>query len=108
MTDPDIVARLRLTPVLIRRDSLGQSVIDYEACKKYVNEEGVKLMREAADEIERLRKERDEARREVCRGEAMLRLQRNRVHRESEEVVRMAKEIAVERGWDCFKENTDV
>ena len=60
----------------------------------------------AADEIERLRKERDEARREVCRGEAMLRLQRNRVHRESEEVVRMAKEIAVERGWDCFKENS--
>ena len=62
----------------------------------------------AIKEIERLRKERDEARREVCRGEAMLRLQRNRVHRESEEVVRMAKEIAVERGWDCFKENTDV
>ena len=66
------------------------------------------ICQEAADEIERLRKERDEARREVCRGEAMLRLQRNRVHRESEEVVRMAKEIAVERGWDCFKENTDV
>jgi len=59
----------------------------------------------AIKEIERLRKERDEARREVCRGEAMLRLQRNRVHRESEEVVRMAKEIAVERGWDCFKED---
>lgn len=57
-------------------------------------------------ENEQLRKERDEARREVCRGEAMLRLQRNRVHRESEEVVRMAKEIAVERGWDCFKENS--
>ena len=64
------------------------------------------ICQEAADEIERLRKERDEARREVCRGEAMLRLQRNRVHRESEEVVRMAKEIAVERGWDCFKENS--
>ena len=70
--------------------------------------------RNTADEIERLRKERenilaelDAARREACRGEAMLRLQRHRVHRESEEVVRMAKEIAVERGWDCFKESND-
>ena len=71
--------------------------------------------RNTADEIERLRKERenilaelDAARREVCRGEAMLRLQRHRVHRDSEDVVGLAKEIAVERGWDCFKENTNV
>jgi len=61
----------------------------------------------AADEIERLRKERDEARRELCRDEAFIRLQPHRVHRNSEEVVRMAKEISVERGWDCFKENAN-
>lgn len=72
-------------------------------------------MMQAADEIERLRKERDEARRELCaarrelcRNEAIIRLQRNRVHRDSEDVVGLAKEIAVERGWDCFKENADV
>ena len=66
----------------------------------------------AADEIERLRAERDEARRELCaarrelcRNEAIIRLQRNRVHRDSEDVVGLAKEIAVERGWDCFKDN---
>ncbi len=53
----DIVYRLRLTPVLMRGDELGQNKIDYEACKKYVNDEGVKMMREAANEIERLRKE---------------------------------------------------
>ena len=94
MTDPDIVARLRLTPVLIRRDSLGQSVIDYEACKKYVNEEGVKLMREAADEIERLRKERDEERREVCI------LRPFAYHNDG-----IAKDHAAYRGWDCFKED---
>jgi len=71
-------------------------------------------MMQAADEIERLRKERDEARRELCaarrelcRNEAIIRLQRNRVHRDSEDVVGLAKEIAVERGWDCFKENTN-
>ena len=62
---------------------------------------------DADDEIKRLTKERDEARQAMCKGEAMLRLQRNRVHRDSEEVVRMAKDISVERGWDCYKENTN-
>jgi hypothetical protein len=57
---------------------------------------------EAANEIERLRKERDEARLEVCKSEAMLHLQRYRVHRDSEEVLLKTKEIAMERGWDCF------
>ena len=68
---------------------------------------------EANVEVERLRKERDEARRELCaarrelcRNEAIIRLQRHRVHRDSEDVVGLAKEIAVERGWDCFKENS--
>jgi hypothetical protein len=93
---PDIVDRLWLTPVLICPDKLGQSKIDYEACKKYVNEEGVKLMREAADEIERLRKERDEARREVCNNEA-------------NHLPTMAdpRREAKKRGWDCFKEDPD-
>jgi hypothetical protein len=58
-----------------------------------------------SDDIARLRAERDEARRAACKDEAIIRLQRNRVHRDSEEVLRMAKEISVERGWDCFKEN---
>ena len=70
---------------------------------------------EAYETIQRLTKERDEARRELCaakrelcRNEAIIRLQRHRVHRDSEDVVGLAKEIAVERGWDCFKENTNV
>ena len=63
MPDPtDIVTRLRLTPVLMYGDEFNQNRIDYEACKKYINNEGVKMMREASDEIERLRKELDEAR----------------------------------------------
>ena len=62
---------------------------------------------EANVEVERLCAERDAARRELCRNEAIIRLQRNRVHRDSEEVVRITKEISVERGWDCFKENTN-
>ena len=59
------------------------------------------------EECRELEKERDEARRELCRNEAIIRLQRHRVHRDSEDVVGLAKEIAVERGWDCFKENTN-
>ena len=53
------------------------------------------------------RRELCAARRELCRDEAFIRLQRHRVHRDSEDVVGLAKEISVERGWDCFKENID-
>ena len=42
---------------------------------------------QAADEIERLRKERDEARREVCELKLVN-----------------AYDYATDRGWDCFKE----
>ena len=52
----------------------------------------------AADEIERLRKERDEARREVCgMNESGLRMNDSDKQRE-----------AKRRGWDCFKEITNV
>jgi hypothetical protein len=116
MADPtDIVTRLRLTPVLMYGDELNQNRIDYEACKKYINNEGMKMMREAADEIEWLRKEldariamcdmrsekigelaneRDEARREICENVAATAASVN------------AKQWAEERGWDCFKKKT--
>ena len=49
----------------------------------------------AADEIERLRAERDEARREVCSmNETGLRMNESDKKRE-----------AKRRGWDCFKED---
>ncbi len=47
---------------------------------------------EAADEIERLRAERDEARREVCE---ML----------ERDAGFSAQRQAASRGWDCFKED---
>jgi ribosomal protein L39E len=46
---------------------------------------------QAADEIERLRKERDQARREVCEWVAMM-------------TKRKPSTAAKDRGWDCFKE----
>ena len=48
----------------------------------------------AADEIERLRKERDEARREICQSRSTS------YPHDMKEVY----EIADSRGWDCFKE----
>ena len=53
-------------------------------------------MMQAADEIERLRKDRDEARREVCQFRSTS------YPHDMKEVY----EIADSRGWDCFKENT--
>lgn len=54
---------------------------------------------EAADEIERLRAERDEARREICERVSTTRWQ--------PQFPLMPKgQYAEERGWDCFKENT--
>lgn len=51
----DVAYRLRLTPVLMRGDEFGQMRIDYELSRTHINAEGVRLMREAADEIDRLR-----------------------------------------------------
>jgi hypothetical protein len=51
-----------------------------------------KILREAAQEIERLRVERDEARREICENVAAISASVN------------AKQWAQERGWDCYKQ----
>ena len=53
---------------------------------------------EAADAIERLRNERDEARREICRDEADL------ISMELGGAAIFAASIAKRRGWNCFKE----
>jgi hypothetical protein len=49
----------------------------------------------AADAIDRLRKERDEARRRVC----------EMLHEEG--YGRSPEEWAKRKGWDCFKENKE-
>jgi hypothetical protein len=48
------------------------------------------------DEAERFRVERDAARREVCRDEAC---------RPSPSPPCTARQVAMQRGWDCFKED---
>jgi hypothetical protein len=58
----------------------------------YASRDYRRMLLDAAEEIERLRKERDEARREIC---VMLEDATNN-HRENH---------AKRWGWDCFKEN---
>ena len=101
MADPDIVTRLR-------------AVLH--------NDRSVELMNsEAADEIERLRAERDEARRYSCDLEArIIMLEEDRRDTSNNfgtnpcsEIIlpdyplaRDPKEIAKRKGWDCYKEET--
>jgi len=91
MTDPDIVTRLR-------------AVLH--------NDRSVELMnREAADEIERLRNERNafEAERdELVRISNKLKHERDEARREVCVLMQrtgfLRGDYAAERGWDCFKE----
>ena len=52
-----------------------------------------------AKEIEQLREERDEARREVCEMTP-------RYEGRHDDTFEESKGVAVERGWDCYKEET--
>lgn len=55
----------------------------------------------AADEIDRLTRERDEARREVCRLVVLTSSSGPRDRERMRDDLRCAAE---QRGWDCFKE----
>ena len=88
----DIVARLR---------QLDEELVeDEDVCADF------SCVEKAADEIERLRAERDEARRRVCENA----IQHGRVYRRvGRDSVRCetAKEVAEMMGWDCFKDGAD-
>ena len=59
----DIATRLRLRPTILRKNQFGDMETDRAATALF--DDCHAIMREAADEIERLRAERDEARREL-------------------------------------------
>lgn len=71
---------------------------------KNANEQGVTNavdgLQAAADEIERLRAERDEARMQVC-------LLAEHIKHGNKYPLSKAMEIAEKLGWDCFEENTE-
>ena len=64
------------------------------------------ICREAADEIERLRAERDEARRRVCTMSLQLGQVYRRVGGQSVRVT-TPEAVADMMGWRCFKEAND-
>jgi len=82
------------------RDSNGVDILDRFLAFKYrfmqfsVTED---VFNQVVEYIKELRKERDEARREVCRNEANHLPTMADPHRE-----------ARRRGWDCFKEGGNV
>lgn len=65
---------------------------DYSLVHKRADDADIDALVKAADEIERLTAERDEARREVCTWE-------HRYDKTASEYY-----YAKQRGWDCFKE----
>jgi hypothetical protein len=60
---------------------------------------------EAAEEIERLRAERDEARRSCCEYAAIVDGADNTEGMESGRFHEVAMRYMKERNWDCFKED---
>jgi hypothetical protein len=73
--------------------------IDYpkELRKMHVGNYNMVIIHDAADEIERLRAERDEARREVCQMKGTVRWNHYFPHFDP-------KGYAKNRGWDCHKD----
>ena len=94
MADPDIVVRLR-------QGWLAHWDTDVRFVMVYASEwvRLTNLTTESADEIERLRAERDEARREVCELRTDIGFSRP--------IASQMIEFAASRGWDCFKEKTN-
>lgn len=64
-----------------------------------------KTTQQAADEIERLRAERDEARRSCCEYAAIVDGADNTEGMESGRFHEVAMRYMKERNWDCFKED---
>ena len=105
---PDIVARLRKSIFL---SNVHHAFAQTDGTYAYPNSREGDMLKQAkhelsaaADEIERLRKERDEARRNLCLSEAAdLSFGENGVPYHPS----VAHKIAKNYGWDCFKEDTN-
>lgn len=74
----------------------------YESKRTDLPEDVIQTLSEAYAEISRLERERDEARREVCKAAGIL---RSVYVDPDQDINEWANYIAKERGWDCFKED---
>jgi hypothetical protein len=78
-------------------------VDDYEAYLEREEQKERDYVKHCEDEIDRLKRERDEARREVCELHAERGLVFRRVNRQNLPVTD-PKDIAAMKKWDCFQE----
>jgi len=98
--ESDIVARLRSNARFFGLVKLGsRATIEPEFCA-----ETAEWFNDAADEIERLRAERDEARRSCCEYAAIVDGADNTEGMESGRFYEIAIKYMKSRGWDCFGE----
>jgi len=97
----DIVARLRVLNHHAKKLAENESLHDVhrDALTRCEN-----LTWQAADEIERLRAERDEARRSCCEYAAIVDGADTADGMESGRFYEIAMKYMKDRRWDCFKE----
>ena len=95
MTDFDIVAGLRSRSAWFKREDIAEVLENAANEIDRLNDKVSFVCGDLAlQEIARLRKERDEARREVCEYTALL---NSRASKE---------DVAAKNGWDCFRDVT--
>ena len=73
----------------------------YESKRTDLPDDVIQTLSEAYAEISRLERERDEARRQVCKDAGIL---RSVYVDPDQDINEWANYIAKEKGWDCFKE----
>lgn len=95
ITTEQIVARLRM--IVAEPDSLCKTDLHYI-------EDAADELESKGDEIERLRAERDEARRSCCEYAAIVDGADTADGMESGRFYEIAMKYMKDRGWDCFKE----
>ena len=87
----------RINQLLMQTRGLSSTNLEGTALIERLRKEAFALSAWSCREIDRITDERDEARRELCVAEAMLSPRDDKTPRME----------ASERGWDCFKENTN-
>lgn len=104
MTD-DIVTRLRNAP-WTTADDCNAAADEIERLRTQLEmwQDGNIMAESHSEEIERLRAERDEARRSCCEYAAIVDEADTTEGMESGRFYEIAMKYMKDRGWDCFKE----
>ena len=94
----------RINQLLMQTRGLSSTNLEGTALIERLRKEAFALAAWSCREIDRITAERDEARRQYCRGFTDFCPNPAHDHLSLEDA---AVEVAKSFGWDCFKENTD-